>query len=138
MLFDILHLNGQSLIKKPYDERRQILEDLVQPATGLAGPGAADLRRRPATRRSTPAARCSWRASWPSGVDSIYQPGRRAPTWLKIKLHPHQEVVIGGWRPGQGRREGGIGSLLMGIPTTDGLRYVGRVGSGFNDRSSTT
>ena len=67
-------------------------------------------------------------------VDSVYQPGRRAPTWLKMKLHPHQEVVIAGWRPGQGRRDGGIGSLLMGIPTPDGLRYVGKVGSGFDDR----
>ena len=46
-----------------------------------------------------------------------------------------QAVVIGGWRPGQGRRDGGIGSLLMAIPTEDGLHYVGRVGSGFNDRS---
>jgi bifunctional non-homologous end joining protein LigD len=43
--------------------------------------------------------------------------------------------VIGGWRPGQGRRDGGVGSLLMGVPTAGGLRYVGRVGSGFNDRT---
>ena len=45
MLFDILHLDGQSLVKKPYAERRAILEDLVRPADGIAGPGAADLRR---------------------------------------------------------------------------------------------
>ena len=51
-----------------------------------------------------------------------------------MKNHPHQEVVIGGWKPGQGRREGGIGSLLMGIPTPDGLLYMGKVGSGFDDR----
>jgi bifunctional non-homologous end joining protein LigD len=42
--------------------------------------------------------------------------------------------VVGGWRPGQGRRDGGVGSLLMGVPTEDGLHYVGRVGSGFDDR----
>ena len=54
---------------------------------------------------------------------SVYQPGRRAHTWLKIKQHPAQEVVIGGWRPGQGRREGGVGALLIGIPTDEGLRY---------------
>ena len=58
-------------------------------------------------------------------------------TWLKIKHHLTQEVVIGGWRPGQGRRDGGVGSLLIGVPSPDGLRYVGRVGSGFNDASST-
>ena len=62
--------------------------------------------------------------------NSIYQPGRRTHTWLKIKLHRAQEVVIGGWREGQGRRGGGVGSLLMGVPSADGLHYVGRVGIG--------
>jgi len=42
-------------------------------------------------------------------------------------------VVVGGWRPGNGRREGGIGSLLLGVNQGGELRYVGRVGSGFND-----
>jgi bifunctional non-homologous end joining protein LigD len=67
-------------------------------------------------------------------LGSVYQPGRRGRTWLKIKLHHDQEVVIAGWRPGQGRRDGGIGSLLLGVPTEAGLLYVGRVGSGLNDR----
>ena len=66
--------------------------------------------------------------------NSIYQPGRRTHTWLKIKLHRAQEVVIGGWREGQGRRSGGVGSLLMGVPTDDwpALCRPGR------DRGSTT
>lgn len=63
---------------------------------------------------------------------SPYVPGSRGDTWRKIKPKKAQEVVIGGWRPGQGRRDGGVGSLLVGIPTTDGLHYVGRVGSGFS------
>ncbi|MDN5771705.1 MAG: ATP-dependent DNA ligase, partial [Microlunatus sp.] len=67
-------------------------------------------------------------------LGSVYQPGRRGRTWLKIKLHHDQEVVIGGWRPGQGRRDGGIGSLLVGVPSPEGLRYLGRVGSGLNER----
>ncbi|HEY5978725.1 MAG TPA: ATP-dependent DNA ligase, partial [Microlunatus sp.] len=67
-------------------------------------------------------------------LGSVYQPGRRGRTWLKIKLHHSQEVVIAGWRPGQGRRDGTIGSLLLGVPTDAGLLYVGRVGSGLNDR----
>lgn len=60
--------------------------------------------------------------------------GRRSPDWIKTK-HVHlQEVVIGGWRPGEGRRAGSIGSLLMGIPTTGGLAYCGRVSTGFTGR----
>jgi bifunctional non-homologous end joining protein LigD len=45
-----------------------------------------------------------------------------------------QEVVVAGWRPGNGARSDTVGSLLLGIPDADGLRYVGRVGSGFSDR----
>ena len=134
MLFDILHLNGQSLVKKPYAERRAILEDLVQPARG------SRVQVPPIFDGNLTAAMETSRLLRLEGVvakrlDSVYQPGRRGRTWLKMKQHPTQEVVVGGWRPGQGRREGGIGSLLMGMPTPEGLRYIGRVGSGFNDRT---
>ena len=133
MLFDILYLNGQSLVRKPYAERREILEDLVTPATG------SRLNVPPVFEGSLEAANETAKRLRLEGVvakrvDSVYQPGRRGTTWLKMKNHPHQEVVIGGWKAGQGRREGGIGSLLMGIPTPDGLLYLGKVGSGFDDR----
>jgi bifunctional non-homologous end joining protein LigD len=133
MLFDILELNGKSLIKKGYEERRTILEDLVPPQPG------SRIQVPPIFDGDLEAARATADQLQLEGVvakrrNSIYQPGRRTHTWLKIKLHRAQEVVIGGWRPGQGRRSGGVGSLLMGIPTESGLHYVGRVGSGFNDR----
>jgi bifunctional non-homologous end joining protein LigD len=133
MLFDLLELNGQSLLHKPYEHRREVLEALVQP------PAGSRLHVPPIFDGDLHAAIGTSRQLQLEGVvakrrDSVYQPGRRGHTWLKIKLHPHQEVVIGGWRPGQGRRAGGIGALLLGIPTKDGLRYMGRVGSGFNDR----
>lgn len=66
---------------------------------------------------------------------SPYRPGTRSDQWLKVKLTRTQEVVIGATRPGKGGRHGQIGSLLLGIPSDDGLRYVGRVGSGFSDRT---
>jgi bifunctional non-homologous end joining protein LigD len=133
MLFDILELNGQSLIKKSYDDRRAILECLA-----LSEPGSL-IQVPPTFDGDLEAALATADHLQLEGVvakrrNSIYQPGRRTHTWLKIKLHRAQEVVIGGWRPGQGRRSGGVGSLLMGIPTEAGLHYVGRVGSGFNDR----
>jgi len=134
MLFDILHLDGRSLVKLPYAERREILEDLVQPAKGsrLEVPPVFDGTLAAALGI---AKELQLEGVVAKRVNSVYQPGRRALTWLKMKNHPHQEVVIGGWKPGQGRREGGIGSLLMGIPTPDGLRYIGRVGSGFDDHA---
>ena len=133
MLFDILHLNGRSLIKLPYAERREILEELVQPEKGsrLQVPPVFDGNLQAAMDTSK---ELKLEGVVAKRLDSIYQPGRRGRTWLKLKPHPAQEVIIGGWRPGQGRRDGGVGSLLLGIPTADGLRYIGRVGSGFNDR----
>src|SRR6266536_3550982 len=64
-------------------------------------------------------------------LESPYLPGRRSPAWRKVKPVRTQEVVIGGWKPGEGRRAGMIGSLLLGIPGPEGLRYVGHVGTGF-------
>ena len=134
MLFDVLELDGQSLLDLPYDERRAVLEELVQP-----GPGSR-LQVPPVFEGDLQAAMDTSRALGLEGVvakrrSARYQPGGRGDAWRKIKHAKTQEVVVGGWRPGQGRRAGGIGSLLMGVPTADGLHYVGRVGSGLADRA---
>jgi len=65
--------------------------------------------------------------------DSAYRPGRRHPDWVKIKSFKTQEVVIGGWTEGRGERAGSLGALLLGIPADHGLRYVGKVGTGFSE-----
>ena len=69
-------------------------------------------------------------------VESPYQPGRRSPAWIKSPLNLTAEVVLGGWKPGAGRRAGMIGSLLLGMhdPAGGGLLYVGHVGTGFTQR----
>ncbi|MFV7866750.1 DNA ligase, partial [Enterococcus faecium] len=64
-----------------------------------------------------------------------YRRGERSDRWLKVKHSRTQEVVIGGIRPGKGNRAGTIGSLLVGVPTADGLQYAGRVGSGFGEQT---
>ena len=69
-------------------------------------------------------------------LDSPYEPGRRPGTWLKVKNTRRQELVVGGWLPGEGRRKGRIGALLMGYydhdPPEPELRFAGKVGTGFN------
>ncbi|MGW5054945.1 ATP dependent DNA ligase [Actinokineospora sp. NPDC004072] len=69
--------------------------------------------------------------------DSRYEPGRRSRAWTKTALRLTQEVVIGGWTPGEGRRARGLGGLLLGVhDQADGrLRYVGNVGTGFTQRA---
>jgi bifunctional non-homologous end joining protein LigD len=70
-------------------------------------------------------------------LDSQYVPGRRSTSWLKVKNVRAQEIVIGGWVPGEGRRKDAIGALLAGyFDRQDGapvLRYAGKVGTGFSD-----
>jgi bifunctional non-homologous end joining protein LigD len=134
MLFDILELDGEPLLGRSYDERRRILEGLVPhtPASRLQVPPVLDLDLHTAMDVSE---EMRLEGVMAKRRSSTYAPGRRPGTWRKIKHHKTQDVVIGGWRPGQGRRDGGVGSLLVGIPSPDGLHYVGRVGSGFDDRA---
>jgi bifunctional non-homologous end joining protein LigD len=138
LIFDVLEakLDGRtrSLVKEPYLTRREILARLLANA-----PAAGPIQVPPAFDGDLDAAFDSSRELGLEGVmakrrDSTYLPGKRSPSWVKVKHHRTQEVVIGGWRPGKGRRANGVGSLLLGVPGTDGLHYVGRVGSGFGDR----
>jgi bifunctional non-homologous end joining protein LigD len=130
LVFDILERDGQSLTAETYDDRRAVLEDTVRSKRHIHLP--------PAFEGELAAAIASSRSLGLEGVmakrrDSSYV-GRRSRAWVKIKHHKTQEVVIAGWRPGAGRRTDGVGSLLMAVPMRDGLRYVGRVGTGFRDR----
>ncbi len=131
--FDLLYLDGRSLLNVKYRDRRKLLEtlatdtDLIVPEQ-LPGDGAEALAH---------SAEHRWEGVVAKKWDSTYQPGRRSASWVKDKNWNTQEVVIGGWRVGEGGRSGGIGALLMGIPDDDGLDFVGRVGTGFSDKELT-
>ncbi len=130
LAFDVLHLDGRSLLDEPYTERRRILESL-----NLSGPS---WQTPPHFEGSGEAILAASKEQGLEGVlakrlDSRYHAGKRSDCWLKVKNLRTQEVVIGGWKPGEGRRKGAIGSLLLGVPGTDGLDYVGHVGTGFTD-----
>ncbi|WP_328360595.1 ATP-dependent DNA ligase [Mycobacterium sp. NBC_00419] len=128
--FDILRLDGRSLLRATYRDRRKILEtfaqgtDLIVPPL-LHGDGPAALEYSRSKK---------WEGVVAKKWDATYQPGRRSAAWIKDKNWNTQEIVIGGWREGNGGRSSGIGALLMGIPEDGGLRFVGRVGTGFSDK----
>jgi bifunctional non-homologous end joining protein LigD len=140
-IFDLLYLDGRSLMGLPYDERRAELAALE-----LSGPAW----RVPVAH--TGDGRELWEATGAQGLegivakrrDSRYEPGRRTGAWVKVKHVHRQELVIGGWLPGEGKRERRIGALLMGVHNADPaaaatrpgvLRYAGRVGTGFSERT---
>ena len=135
VLFDLLYLDGHSLLDEPYTARRERLLDL-----GLEGPAW----RTPAAH--TGDGEALLRASAEQGLeglvakrlDSRYEPGRRSSSWIKVKNSRRQEFVIGGWLPGQGRREQRIGALLVGHHEDGVLRYAGRVGTGFTEATLET
>jgi len=128
--FDLLYLDGRSLLRARYTDRRKLLETLsgasalIVPEL-LPGDGAEALEHSGKQR---------WEGVVAKRRDSTYQPGRRSASWVKDKHWNTQEVVIGGWRAGEGGRSNRIGSLLMGIPNAGGLHFAGRVGTGFTDR----
>ncbi len=128
LVFDLLHLDGQALLRDPYARRRARLDDL-----GLAGPAVGVPPSFPGAGEAVLAASL---AHGLEGVllkhlDSPYLPGRRSPLWLKIKHARIQDVVIGGWTPGHGHRSPLLGSLLLGVQAPAGLQYCGKVGTGF-------
>jgi bifunctional non-homologous end joining protein LigD len=130
MLFDVLHLDGRSLLEQPWEERRARLEELA-----LAGPS---WRTPPVHRGHGGAFLQATKDQGLEGLvakraDSPYEPGRRTGAWVKVKNVTRQELVIGGWLPGEGRRRERIGSLLVGLHDGDQLRYAGRVGTGFTE-----
>jgi bifunctional non-homologous end joining protein LigD len=127
--FDLLELKGVSLLNKRYDDRRRLLAALAfegqrchTPAE-LPGPAAAALAHTREHRMEGIVAKRR---------DAVYRPGKRSRNWLKIKNFDDLEVIIGGFRPGNGNRAGSLGSLLVGVPDAGGLRYAGKVGTGFD------
>jgi bifunctional non-homologous end joining protein LigD len=132
-IFDVLHLDGRSLLDLSYVDRRAELDALA-----LAGPS---WQTPPWFEGNGSAVFEASKTQGLEGVvakrlDSRYVPGRRSKSWVKVKHISTQEVVIGGWKPGEGRRTGAIGSLLVGVPDEEGqLRYAGHVGTGFSDQA---
>ena len=131
VIFDLLWLDGHSLMAQSYRERRAALSELALNGRHWQTPPQLAGRLHDVLEAS--------RVGGLEGVlakrlDSTYRPGRRDGSWLKLKNVNREEFVVGGWTPGSGRRAGVIGALLLGIHD-DGpeLRYVGRVGTGFTD-----
>jgi bifunctional non-homologous end joining protein LigD len=132
--FDLLYLDGHSTLALTYEQRRELLDALE-----LEGPAW----RVPAYHRGGGSALLA--ATRELGIEGIvakrldcpYDPGRRTSGWIKIKNVCEQDVVIGGWVPGEGRRSGHVGALAAGLMEDGRLTYVGKVGTGFTDRTLT-
>ena len=126
-VFDLMFLDGRSLLDEPLEVRRRLLADVLRPdprvrlSEDIAGEGIA-----------------FFEAAKPRGLEGImakdrrapYLPGKRAMTWQKVKIRPEQELVVGGWTRGTGSAVD-LGALLVGVYEDGALQYAGKVGAGF-------
>ncbi len=126
-VFDLLHLDGRSLLSEPLEERRRLLKGAlrtdprVRLSEDIVGDGVA-----------------FFEAARVRGLEGImakdrrsaYLPGKRSMAWQKVKIRPEQELVVGGWTRGVGAAAE-LGALLVGVYEGGGLRYAGKVGAGF-------
>jgi bifunctional non-homologous end joining protein LigD len=123
-VFDLLHVDGRSLIDEPLATRRRLLKSLVvadprvRLSEDIAGEGLA-----------------FFEAARERGLEGImakdsrspYLPGGRTMAWRKVKIRPEQELVVGGWTRGTGKAVD-LGALLVGVYEDGVLRYAGKVG----------
>jgi len=132
MCFDVLRLEGDDVTGFPWAERRRLLE-----ALRLAGPQwqTPSIATGDAAAAIATASELGLEGVVAKRRDAPYRPGTRSSAWRKHKLVRRQELVVGGWLPGDGRLTGTVGSLLLGVHDEPGgaLRYAGRVGSGLDD-----
>ncbi len=134
--FDILELDGRDLSRVPYRQRREILEKVGQLSTGFHVPPLIDAADGKQAQQYS--VEMGLEGVIAKAWDSRYEFGKRSKNWLKSKNWLEQDVVVGGWKWGTGRRADTIGSVLVGVPEKNGLRFCGRVGTGFNDSELAT
>ena len=131
LAFDLLWLDGESLMDRPIEERRALLErhlvpgKRIQISPQIAGKGTAFFDAAKAKGLEGIVAKRK---------GSTYKPGQRTKDWVKIKAVKQQDCVILGWSPGQGGRDGSIGSILCGVYRDGTLQYAGQCGTGFTDK----
>ena len=128
-VFDLLHLDGRSLLDEPLDERRRLLAGVVRPdprvrlSEHIDGDGVVFFEA--ARQRGLEGIMAKDRRS-------PYLPGKRTDRWLKVKIRPEQELVVGGWVEGTGKAVE-LGALLVGVHESGSLRYAGKIGAGYTN-----
>jgi bifunctional non-homologous end joining protein LigD len=133
--FDLLRLNGKDLRDLPIEERKAKLERLLKDSPGIIRYSASiedadeDLLEK--------ARELGIEGLIGKRVGSRYEVGKRSGAWIKIKIQQQQEFVVGGYTDPEGTRKY-FGSILVGVYEDAKLKFVGKVGTGFNEEALRT
>lgn len=131
--FDLLHLDGHDTTGLPMHDRRELLDQLELTVEGrVQVPGYVSGNGREVYEATK---RLGLEGVVAKRLESVYRPGKRSDTWVKVKHVETRDVLVAGWLPGEGRRAGAVGAVVLALPDGHGgLRHVGQVGTGFSDR----
>lgn len=127
-VFDLLYLDGVSLLDIPLEDRKRLLRSVVRDSSSVRYAGHVD---GDGEAFYSVVAERGLEGMVAKLRRSRYEPGRRSGSWLKIKRRRDQELVIGGWTPRAGS-DADLGSLLIGVHEGGVLRPAGKVGTGFD------
>jgi bifunctional non-homologous end joining protein LigD len=130
--FDLLQLNGKSLLGVPLEQRKQVLAKICESVGDpirYSGEISGDVKSLLAEVK-----RRGLEGLIGKQRNSVYEPGRRSGTWIKLKCVNEQEFVIGGYTPPAGSRKH-FGAILVGYYEGGKLKFAGKVGSGFTAKS---
>ena len=130
-VFDVLWLNGYDLKKLPLTKRKEILKEQI-PFEGIIR--LSESFETTATEFLEAAAKMEMEGIMAKKEDSVYIEGERTREWLKIKSNLRHEVVIGGFTQNEGSGKS-FSSLLVGVFDNGRLDYMGKIGTGFNDKT---
>jgi len=129
--FDLLYMDGKSLVNEPVERRKELLDDLVVTTDHV---------------QVSPYTECDginlFETAKAMNLEGIvgkklgypYKPGKRVREWVKVKTIYEADVVVGGWTPGEGSRSSTFGALLVGAYEDGELRFTGSVGTGFSEK----
>lgn len=131
-IFDVLRVGDHDTIGLPYEDRRRLLEQLVEPGDSWVVPAH---RVGDGEALLTATDEQGLEGVMAKRLGSTYVPGKRSPNWRKIKNRRRVDVVIGGFTTGDGNRASTFGSLLVGRRQGDALVFAGGVGTGFGHRT---
>jgi bifunctional non-homologous end joining protein LigD len=133
MVFDLLRLFGSDLTSRPWSSRRELLERLDLAASHWQVPPTYDN----GAELLSATAEQGLEGVVSKRRDSPYAVGRRSPDWVKVAHRNVVSAVVGGWRPETGSVSR-LGAVLVGTPGVEGLRFIGRAGSGLAGKAGET
>lgn len=131
VVFDLLYLNGRSLMHKPLTERRDLLKGLFPLSENLIFSESYTEGR----KLFLTVIKKGFEGIMAKEKESPYLPGERSGYWVKIKKAFDIDAVVCGYLEGEGGRKEHFGSLILGVYDIGKLIHIGQVGTGFDEKT---